>query len=144
MNSREDQIKRKKKHLLIVTILLMLLFLTGCQTTEANQQEDADKVDVTAVDETWTGEPTLSSAAQQLLQFTMPEIGDTVAEIIVEDYGSILIALFPDQAPLAVDNFLTHAREGYYDGQVFHRVIDDFMIHRITSYNVCYTKLLRG
>ena len=36
--------------------------------------------------------------------------------------------LFPKYAPLAVENFLTHAKEGYYNGLLFHRVINNFMI----------------
>ena len=42
--------------------------------------------------------------------------------------GDIDIALFPEHAPKTVENFLTHAKEGYYDGVIFHRVIPDFMI----------------
>ncbi|HEY9204160.1 MAG TPA: peptidylprolyl isomerase [Sulfurimonas sp.] len=42
--------------------------------------------------------------------------------------GSIELRLFPDIAPLAVENFLTHVKNGYYDGVVFHRIIRDFMI----------------
>ena len=42
--------------------------------------------------------------------------------------GDITIKLFPKYAPLAVENFLTHAKQGYYDGVIFHRVIKDFMI----------------
>lgn len=36
--------------------------------------------------------------------------------------------LLPDAAPKAVENFVTHAKNGYYDGLIFHRVIKDFMI----------------
>jgi peptidylprolyl isomerase domain and WD repeat-containing protein 1 len=36
--------------------------------------------------------------------------------------------LFPQQAPRAVENFIGHARSGYYDGVIFHRVIPKFMI----------------
>jgi peptidylprolyl isomerase domain and WD repeat-containing protein 1 len=36
--------------------------------------------------------------------------------------------LFPQQAPKAVENFIGHARSGYYDGVLFHRVITKFMI----------------
>jgi len=36
--------------------------------------------------------------------------------------------LFPKQAPLAVENFVTHAKDGYYNGVTFHRVINEFMI----------------
>lgn len=42
--------------------------------------------------------------------------------------GSIKIKLFPEKAPKTVENFLTHAENGYYDGIIFHRVIEDFMI----------------
>lgn len=42
--------------------------------------------------------------------------------------GAIKIKLFPEQAPKTVENFLTHAENGYYDGIIFHRVIKDFMI----------------
>lgn len=42
--------------------------------------------------------------------------------------GDISLALFPEQAPKTVENFLTHAKDGYYDGVIFHRVIPDFMI----------------
>ena len=42
--------------------------------------------------------------------------------------GSIEIQLYPDDAPKTVDNFVTLAGRGFYDGLVFHRVIPDFMI----------------
>ncbi|OAL33886.1 hypothetical protein AYO20_06897 [Fonsecaea nubica] len=43
-------------------------------------------------------------------------------------YGDIHIRLFPDKAPKAVENFVTHARNGYYNNTIFHRVIRKFMI----------------
>ncbi len=42
--------------------------------------------------------------------------------------GDIKIKLFPEVAPKTVENFLTHAENGYYEGIIFHRVIKDFMI----------------
>lgn len=42
--------------------------------------------------------------------------------------GDIEIALFEDAAPKAVNNFKSLAKEGYYDGVIFHRIIKDFMI----------------
>ena len=54
--------------------------------------------------------------------------GLPVAVIEVENYGTIRAVLFEEDAPKAVENFITHAEEGYYDGLTFHRVIDDFMI----------------
>lgn len=60
-------------------------------------------------------------------QLAMPAAGDTVA-VMHTNQGDIAIRLFPDHAPKAVENFTTHAVNGYYDGIVFHRVIKDFMI----------------
>ena len=42
--------------------------------------------------------------------------------------GKICFRLFPEIAPKAVENFTTHVKNGYYDGILFHRVIDGFMI----------------
>jgi len=42
--------------------------------------------------------------------------------------GDIVIELDGERAPKTTDNFLTYVREGYYDGTIFHRVIDNFMI----------------
>lgn len=52
-------------------------------------------------------------------------------EVLVEmntTMGSIKIKLFAEHAPKTVENFLGHAKSGYYDGIIFHRVIEDFMI----------------
>ena len=43
-------------------------------------------------------------------------------------FGDIVIELNRDKAPKSVDNFLAYVQEGYYDGTIFHRVIDGFMI----------------
>jgi cyclophilin family peptidyl-prolyl cis-trans isomerase len=47
---------------------------------------------------------------------------------IETNHGSIGIDLFDEDAPKTVDNFLKLARDGYYDGVIFHRVIENFMI----------------
>ncbi|MCL2633472.1 MAG: peptidylprolyl isomerase [Oscillospiraceae bacterium] len=56
------------------------------------------------------------------------ESGDTYAVITIENFGDITIKLFPECAPVAVDNFIKLAEEGYYDGKNLHRIIKDFMI----------------
>lgn len=60
-------------------------------------------------------------------QTRAPKAGDTVA-VMKTTAGDIRILLFPDAAPKAVENFVTHAKDGYYTGIIFHRVIPDFMI----------------
>lgn len=57
-----------------------------------------------------------------------PADGQTIATISIKNYGDIKVMLFDEQAPKAVENFTTHAKNGYYDGISFHRVISDFMI----------------
>ena len=48
--------------------------------------------------------------------------------LIKTNHGDIKVALFPEQAPKTVANFVGLAKQGYYDGVIFHRVIEDFMI----------------
>ncbi len=62
-----------------------------------------------------------------LKQLLKPENNEEIA-IIKTNYGDIKLRLFPEVAPKAVENFTTHARDGYYDGISFHRIIKDFMI----------------
>jgi peptidyl-prolyl cis-trans isomerase B (cyclophilin B) len=44
------------------------------------------------------------------------------------NYGAITIQLYPDKAPKTVENFLNYVKSGFYNGTLFHRVIDGFMI----------------
>ena len=44
------------------------------------------------------------------------------------DKGTMVIELFPDKTPMTVNNFVFLSREGFYDGVIFHRVIDNFMV----------------
>ena len=63
----------------------------------------------------------------QIYQLKSPESGDIMA-IMKTNMGDIEIKLFPEKAPKTVENFITHAKNGYYNGLIFHRVIKDFMI----------------
>lgn len=52
----------------------------------------------------------------------------TYRAVIETDRGNIHVELYPQHAPQTVNNFIFLAREGFYDGVSFHRVISDFMI----------------
>lgn len=54
--------------------------------------------------------------------------GKVQAEIDVKDYGVITLELDADVAPITVANFVKLAKEGFYDGLTFHRIISGFMI----------------
>lgn len=60
-------------------------------------------------------------------QLELPEKGDQVV-VMKTSKGDIYIRMFPEGAPKTVENFVTHAKNGYYDGLTFHRVMEDFMI----------------
>lgn len=66
-------------------------------------------------------------------ELSLPQLTSDVqeGERLVEmetSMGTIKIKLFEKQAPKAVENFITHSEEGYYEGVTFHRVMKDFMI----------------
>lgn len=44
------------------------------------------------------------------------------------NYGTVILELHPDKAPRTVENFLAYVSDGFYDGTLFHRVIDNFVV----------------
>jgi len=54
--------------------------------------------------------------------------GEEIARIKIRDLGEVRLRFFPDKAPKHVENFKQLARQGFYNGSTFHRVIPNFMI----------------
>lgn len=64
-----------------------------------------------------------------LLLLSVNLFADKNPHVILETtQGTIELELYPDVAPLAVENFTTHVKNGYYNGIAFHRIIRNFMI----------------
>ncbi|RFU67181.1 peptidylprolyl isomerase [Bacillus sp. V59.32b] len=61
-------------------------------------------------------------------QLTTEVLENEKAVVMETNQGSIKIKLFPELTPKTVENFVTHAENGYYEGVIFHRIIKDFMI----------------
>lgn len=93
-------------------------------TDENDTNQDADSTD----EKTETPEDVNARQTAKVDQLAEPVKGETVATMKLKGYGTIKMRFFPDAAPKAVENFITHAKDGYYDGVTFHRVINDFMI----------------
>src|SRR5689334_20667808 len=55
-------------------------------------------------------------------------VGAMINATMQTNHGTIELELFDDDAPKTVENFVKLSREGFYDGVIFHRVIEDFMI----------------
>lgn len=113
-----------KKKLFLPLILSAMVLNVGCgnkaeeNTTEISSENTSNEN---------TSNQTDANISKELLQFSEIQKGEEIA-ILKTNYGDIKIRFFKDQAPKAVENFITHAKEGYYDGLIFHRVIDEFMI----------------
>lgn len=115
-------------------LLFVLPFLLILQACSSNQELNYGKTE--AGDEAISSEnntTTNKGDANMAENVTFPQLTTEVGENeqLVQmntNVGSIKIKLFPEQAPRTVENFLTHAKNGYYNGIIFHRVIEDFMI----------------
>ena len=105
---------RKIPLLLLTGLLLVILSACGKGTDEEPKEVNGTNDS----GENLIGYPQLST-----------EVADNEEVVVMNTtLGSIKIKLFPEIAPKTVENFLTHAKDGYYDGVTFHRVIDEFMI----------------
>jgi peptidyl-prolyl cis-trans isomerase B (cyclophilin B) len=106
-----------------LTCLLAVLVLAACGTSKEKEEAAPETEQKTAEKE----------GSSQVTDAVYPQLTNEVSENekLVEmetSMGTIKIKLFPEQAPKAVENFVKHGEEGYYDGLIFHRVIKDFMI----------------
>lgn len=67
-------------------------------------------------------------ALLMILAVNLTAQGKNPHVVLETNQGIIELELFPEVAPLAVENFTTHVKNGYYNGVIFHRIIKDFMI----------------
>ena len=113
---------KRKIFPLLVTIILLL---SSCNNIvdETIYEDDSTRVQTVTSDDGLYK----SMYPGNLAQFRLPQSGDTVVNLKT-NHGDIHLLMFPEAAPKAVENFITHAQNGYYDGIIFHRVIKDFMI----------------
>jgi peptidyl-prolyl cis-trans isomerase B (cyclophilin B) len=104
---------------------LALLLLVGLAMGCRPQDETAPAMDAPPPPEEPAEE--LASSPTAAPGATAPNEGDEVA-ILETNHGRIVLKFFPDRAPKHVENFKKLAKEGFYDGTRFHRVIPGFMI----------------
>ena len=83
--------------------------------------EDGDLIPQSELEPVGNGEPVG-------YQLELPQKGEEIAVVTMATGEVIKLRFFPDEAPKAVYSFKTHARQGYYDGLTFHRIIEGFMI----------------
>lgn len=94
---------------MLTFVVALLMVFTGCNAKESSTTSSPAVANQTPVKEDNKKE------------------SDTLV-VLKTNQGDITLKMFPKVAPLAVENFVTHAKNGYYNGLIFHRVIKDFMI----------------
>ena len=104
-----------KKQMMRFASLLLALLLAGCalMSCASSKAPLHAELDFTSVD------PTKAQETSTVTEYV---------KISVKDYGDMIIRLYPDVAPKTVENFQKLVGQGFYDGLIFHRVIEDFVI----------------
>ena len=120
--------ENKATYIIIAVVAVIAIIAIAAIILMDNGNNQNNTVNNSTSTNTTTSKQEIDYEAAAEKQMAMPEKGETIAIMHVKDYGDITFKFFKDVAPKAVENFLTHAKEGYYDGVTFHRVIDEFMI----------------
>jgi cyclophilin family peptidyl-prolyl cis-trans isomerase len=89
-----------KNILKLVTAVLILALITGCEETAEKEQSNSQN---------------FNDEETAMVKFETTK-------------GDILIELYPEKAPKSVDNFLAYVRNDFYDGTIFHRIIPGFVV----------------
>lgn len=97
----------KKISLILAAVMVLGVVLSGCGASNAAAPAEPETA---ALQET------------ELLS------GIYTAEMKIKDYGTVVLEMDADKAPVTVTNFVSLARAGFYDGLTFHRIISGFMI----------------
>jgi len=114
LNYRRKKIMKKILSLfLLATLSLCLLTACGSQESGKTKEEKEAKK---------TEESKDSQGTADLLS------GKHHAEIVIKDMGTISLELDADVAPISVTQFVNLAKDGFYDGLTFHRIIEGFMM----------------
>ncbi len=107
-------------------LLMVMIFLSGCSLPGETALTPAP---VSTLPASPSPDVSETAPAQTPNATGTPDLGEIVkATIVVKDLGTIDLDLYPDIAPQTVYNFVSLARQGFYDGLIFHRVIKGFMI----------------
>ena len=100
------KINNKTVIALVTTLILSMIFSVGCAKSSNTSTTDEKVMHIDA------------SSLET----------DTYADIEIENYGTITVALDKTSAPVTVDNFINLAENGFYDGLTFHRIMEGFMM----------------
>lgn len=129
----------KKIIALALVAIMLVLSLTACEVDEEESVETTSSTNSSATaapteKPTWAPHDAPKAEDIDFSQLTtLYGVNESATEtdyvkITVKDFGEIVIRLYPDVAPLTVQNFKKLVSEKFYDGLIFHRVIKNFVI----------------
>ena len=105
-------------------LLCLMILLAGCGSKKSVESEKNEEPN----EETKETTTTTEGESPMYPQLSTEVASNEALVVMNTTMGAIKIKLFPEIAPKTVENFITHAENGYYDGIIFHRIIQDFMI----------------
>ena len=108
----------KKLIALFLSVAMCGTLLAGCGSSKSDEAQASDTNETTA-------EETTDASSEEDTELLT---GLHHVTIDVKDYGTISLELDADTAPISVTNFINLAKDGFYDGLTFHRIISGFMI----------------
>lgn len=113
--------KNSNFFLLMISIVLLGAMIAGCGTSLNNKQTNSDQSDNRNGNNV-VNENITENEVQEPIE------DNPIVTITMENDEQIVIELFPHIAPNTVNNFISLIKDEFYDGLIFHRVIDGFMI----------------
>ncbi len=128
--------KARRKTVLFIIAVLSMFAMIGCGSKNgAGQRTEITPAGTAITEESSTNNQGAASNAESTAEPENEKSDDVEylsgkhhVEIEVKDYGTISVELDADTAPISVTNFVNLAKEGFYNGLTFHRIIDGFMI----------------
>ncbi|MDR1754470.1 MAG: peptidylprolyl isomerase [Eubacterium sp.] len=106
-------------------ILLAIVIFSGCRI---GTSEGGDIVEIGEKKAWLSDSSNISGISSGNVEEAVIYSGEKYAVMNIKDYGTITFKLYPEFAPEAVENFISLAESGFYNGKNFHRVMKDFMI----------------
>ena len=111
----------------IISLALALVLVCSCAAL-AGCANNTNSTTSSSKTESAATQAATTAAATTVAESDVTPVAGATAVIDVKDYGTITVELYPDVAPSTVENFVSLAKKGFYDGLTFHRIIKGFMI----------------
>lgn len=111
-----------------IILLLIIVALTSDENKTDSGTETNPASSVVSTQEQSTESTAVSTVSAQVTEVSLDMTKMYYADIDIKDYGKITFKMDPENAPITVDNFVSLANSGFYNGLTFHRIMKDFMM----------------